>query len=139
MEDFELDLMIGQGPSARSVKLDLPKFTLVGATTRPGLIPAAARALWHQLPSRLLSRRGFANHRRAFGSILNARIDDGGARSIAARSEARRASPTACCARVRDYAEVEHDGHITARKWPPRALNRMEVDRYGLDEVDRNC
>jgi holliday junction DNA helicase RuvB len=137
MEDFELDLMIGQGPSARSVKLDLPKFTLVGATTRPGLITAPLRGRFginFHLDFYPAEDLQIIVERSA--SILNAMIDDGGARSIAARSRGTPRIANRLLRRVRDYAEVEYDGRISAEV-ATDALNRMEVDRYGLDEIDR--
>jgi Holliday junction DNA helicase RuvB len=137
MEDFELDLVIGQGPSARSVKLDLPRFTLVGATTRPGLITAPLRGrfginfhldFYPAQDLQVIIERS--------ASILNAEIEDGGARAIAARSRGTPRIANRLLRRVRDYAEVEYDGRVTAEV-ATDALNRMEVDRYGLDEVDR--
>ena len=137
MEDFELDLMIGQGPSARSVKLDLPKFTLVGATTRPGLITAPLRGRFginFHLDFYPAEDLQIIVERSA--SILNAKIDDDGARAIAARSRGTPRIANRLLRRVRDYAEVEYDGRITTEV-ATDALNRMEVDRYGLDEIDR--
>jgi Holliday junction DNA helicase RuvB len=137
MEDFELDLVIGQGPSARSVKLELPKFTLVGATTRPGLITAPLRGRFginFHLDFYPAEDLQIIVERSA--SILNVLIDDGGARAIAARSRGTPRIANRLLRRVRDYAEVEHDGRITAEV-ATDALNRMEVDRYGLDEIDR--
>jgi len=136
MEDFELDLVIGQGPSARSVKLDLPKFTLIGATTRPGLITAPLRGRFginFHLDFYPAEDLQIIVERSA--SILNAKID-GGARSIAARSRGTPRIANRLLRRVRDYAEVEYEGRITAEV-ATDALNRMEVDRYGLDEIDR--
>src|SRR5215470_3794272 len=137
MEDFELDLVIGQGPSARSVKLDLPRFTLIGATTRPGLITSPLRGRFginFHLDFYPAEDLQIIVERSA--SILNARIDDSGARAIAARSRGTPRIANRLLRRVRDYAEVEYDGHITDEV-ATDALNRMEVDRYGLDEVDR--
>jgi Holliday junction DNA helicase RuvB len=137
MEDFELDLVIGQGPSARSVKLDLPRFTLIGATTRPGLITAPLRG-----------RFGINFHLDFYpvedlqviversSSILNAKIEPAGAKAIAQRSRGTPRIANRLLRRVRDYAEVEHDGVIRVDV-ADDALNRMEVDRHGLDEVDR--
>jgi holliday junction DNA helicase RuvB len=124
-------------PSARSVKLDLPKFTLVGATTRPGLITAPLRGRFginFHLDFYPVEDLQIIVERSA--SILNAMIDDGGARSIAARSRGTPRIANRLLRRVRDYAEVEYDGRIIAEV-ATDALNRMEVDRYGLDEIDR--
>src|SRR5262249_4368567 len=137
MEDFELDLVIGQGPSARSVKLDLPKFTLVGATTRPGLITAPLRGRFginFHLDFYPVEDLQIIVERSA--SILNVGIASGGARALAARSRGTPRIANRLLRRVRDYAEVEYDGRITAEV-ATDALNRMEVDRYGLDEIDR--
>jgi Holliday junction DNA helicase RuvB len=137
MEDFEIDIMIGQGPSARSVKLDLPRFTLVGATTRPGLITAPLRGRFginFHLDFYPAEDLQIIIERSA--SILGAEIEDGGARAIAARSRGTPRIANRLLRRVRDYAEVEFDGRITAEV-ATDALNRMEVDRFGLDEVDR--
>jgi Holliday junction DNA helicase RuvB len=137
MEDFELDLVIGQGPSARSVKLELPRFTLVGATTRPGLITAPLRG-----------RFGINFHLDFYptedvqviversATILNVKVEPAGAAAIAQRSRGTPRIANRLLRRVRDYAEVEHDGVVTAEV-ATDALNRMEVDRFGLDEIDR--
>jgi holliday junction DNA helicase RuvB len=137
MEDFELDLIIGQGPSARSVKLDLPRFTLIGATTRAGLITAPLRG-----------RFGISFHLDFYpiedlqiivlrsADILGVEIDDAGAHAIARRSRGTPRIANRLLRRVRDFAEVEYEGKITVEV-ADDALNRMEVDRFGLDEVDR--
>jgi Holliday junction DNA helicase RuvB len=137
MEDYSLDLMIGQGTAARSIKLDLPKFTLVGATTRPGLITAPLRG-----------RFGIIFHLDFYGieelqqiversaRILDVSIDETGSREIARRSRGTPRIANRLLRRVRDYAEVDHDGRITDSV-ANDALNRMEVDTYGLDEMDR--
>ena len=137
MEDYNLDIMIGQGAAARSIKLDLPKFTLVGATTRPGLITAPLRG-----------RFGIIFHLDFYGieelkkiversaGILNIGIDDTGSQEIARRSRGTPRIANRLLRRVRDYAEVDHDGRIT-EEVANDALNRMEVDTYGLDELDR--
>jgi Holliday junction DNA helicase RuvB len=137
MEDYSLDIVIGQGTAARSIKLELPKFTLVGATTRPGLLTAPLRG-----------RFGIIFHLDFYGipelqdiikrsaAILDVRIESDGALEIAKRS---RGTPRICnrlLRRVRDYAEVENDGVITAEV-ARDALNRMEVDTFGLDDLDR--
>ncbi|MGD9562625.1 MAG: Holliday junction branch migration DNA helicase RuvB [Pyrinomonadaceae bacterium] len=137
MEDYSLDLMIGQGTAARSIKLDLPKFTLVGATTRPGMITAPLRG-----------RFGIIFHLDFYGinelqqiversaGILNIEIDPTGSNEIARRSRGTPRIANRLLRRVRDYAEVDHDGRITEHV-ANDALNRMEVDTFGLDEMDR--
>jgi Holliday junction DNA helicase RuvB len=137
MEDYNLDLMIGQGTAARSIKLDLPKFTLIGATTRPGLITAPLRGRFG-----IVFHLDFYNTEdlqtiieRSAG-ILNVEIDESGAREIAKRSRGTPRIANRLLRRVRDYAEVDYDGRIT-EEVAKDALNRMEVDVFGLDEVDR--
>ena len=137
MEDYQLDLLIGQGAAARSIKLELPKFTLIGATTRAGLITAPLRG-----------RFGIVFHLDFYPSddlevickrsaeILNVEIDNEGAREIARRSRGTPRIVNRLLRRVRDYAEVDYDGKIN-RDVANDALNRMEVDTYGLDEMDR--
>lgn len=137
MEDFELDLVIGQGPSARSVKLDLPRFTLIGATTRPGLITAPLRGRFginFHLDFYPVEDLQVIVERSA--TILNVLIDSEGARSIAQRARGTPRIANRLLRRVRDYAEVEYEGVINAVV-ANDALNRMEVDTFGLDEVDR--
>ena len=137
MEDFQLDIVIGQGPSARSIKLDLPRFTLVGATTRAGLITAPLRGrfginlhLDFYTPEHL--QRIVARSAR----ILGAPLDDEGAAEIASRSRGTPRIANRLLRRVRDIAEVIYDGRITAAI-AAEALDRLEVDKFGLDEVDR--
>jgi Holliday junction DNA helicase RuvB len=137
MEDFNLDLMIGQGTAARSIKLELPKFTLVGATTRPGLITAPLRG-----------RFGIVFHLDFYNTedlttiisrsadILKVEVEHSGAVEIAKRSRGTPRIANRLLRRVRDYAEVDYDGRITEAV-AQDALNRMEVDTYGLDEIDR--
>jgi Holliday junction DNA helicase RuvB len=137
MEDFSLDLLIGQGPGARSIKLELPKFTLVGATTRAGLITAPLRGRFG-----INFHLDFYPHEdleticRRSANILNVEIDDGGAHEIGRRSRGTPRIVNRLLRRVRDYAEVDYDGRIT-HEVANDALNRMEVDTYGLDEMDR--
>jgi Holliday junction DNA helicase RuvB len=137
MEDYHLDIMIGQGTAARSIKLELPKFTLVGATTRAGLITAPLRGRFG-----IVFHLDFYNHDdlevivKRSADILNVQIDDGGAREIARRARGTPRIVNRLLRRVRDYAEVDYEGHIT-QEVAQDALNRMEVDTYGLDEVDR--
>src|SRR5438876_3311348 len=137
MEDFSLDLLIGQGPGARSIKLELPKFTLVGATTRAGLITAPLRGRFginfhldfypHEDLETICNRSA---------GILGVEIDEGGAREIARRARGTPRIVNRLLRRVRDYAEVDYDGRIT-HEVANDALNRMDVDTYGLDEMDR--
>lgn len=137
MEDYSLDLMIGQGTAARSIKLDLPKFTLVGATTRPGLITAPLRGrfgiIFH-LDFYAVKELQTIVERSA--GILGVEIDPSGSNEIARRSRGTPRIANRLLRRVRDYAEVDHDGRVTEHV-ANDALNRMEVDTYGLDEMDR--
>lgn len=137
MEDYNLDLMIGQGTAARSIKLELPKFTLVGATTRPGLITAPLRGrfgiIFH------LDFYSFEDLQTIIersANILKVEIDTNGAKELAKRSRGTPRIANRLLRRVRDFAEVDYDGKIT-EDVAKDALNRMEVDTYGLDEIDR--
>lgn len=137
MEDFQLDLMIGQGTTARSIKIDLPKFTLVGATTRAGMISAPLRG-----------RFGIVNHLDFYpakdleiiihrsAEILGVEIEATGASELARRARGTPRIANRLLRRVRDYAEVLGDGRITGAL-ATKGLDAMEVDRFGLDEVDR--
>jgi Holliday junction DNA helicase RuvB len=137
MEDYQLDIMIGQGTAARSIKLDLPKFTLVGATTRAGLITAPLRGRFG-----IVFHLNFYTHDelelivRRSADILGTSIDKDGASEIARRARGTPRIANRLLRRVRDYAEVEFDGRIT-KEVADSALNRMEVDTFGLDEMDR--
>src|SRR5256885_8310936 len=137
MEDYNLDLMIGQGTAARSIKLELPKFTLVGATTRQGLITAPLRGRFG-----IVFHLDFYPHKdlevivKRSAEILGVEIDAGGAREIARRARGTPRIVNRLLRRVRDYAEVDYEGRIT-QEVANDALNRMEVDTYGLDEMDR--
>jgi Holliday junction DNA helicase RuvB len=137
MEDYQLDLLIGQGAAARSIKLEIPKFTLIGATTRAGLITAPLRGRFG-----IVFHLDFYPHDdlevicKRSASILGVEIDDDGAREIARRSRGTPRIVNRLLRRVRDYAEVDYEGHIT-KDVASDALNRMEVDTYGLDEMDR--
>ncbi len=137
MEDYQLDIIIGQGPSARSIKLDLPRFTLVGATTRAGLISAPLRGRFG-IPLHLdfypVSDVEIIVNRSA--EILGVEIDASGARELARRSRGTPRIANRLLRRVRDIAEVIYEGRITDEV-AADALNRMEVDTYGLDEIDR--
>jgi holliday junction DNA helicase RuvB len=137
MEDYELDLLIGQGAAARSIKLPLPKFTLIGATTRAGLITAPLRGRFG-----MVFHLDFYPHKdlevicKRSAQILGVEIDSEGALEIARRSRGTPRIVNRLLRRVRDYAEVDYDGRIT-KDVANDALNRMEVDTYGLDEMDR--
>src|ERR671921_723150 len=137
MEDYQLDIMIGQGTAARSIKLDLPKFTLVGATTRAGLITAPLRGRFgivFHLDFYSQKDLEIIVHRSA--EILGAEIEATGASEIARRSRGTPRIANRLLRRVRDFAEVEYDGRVT-REVARRALDEMEVDKFGLDEIDR--
>ena len=137
MEDFHLDIIIGQGPAARTVKVELPKFTLVGATTRAGLLTAPLRARFgivHRLDFYDVDSVCIIVERSS--EILSIPITSDGAREIARRARGTPRVANRLLRRVRDFAEVRHDGAITvdiARS----ALEMLEVDEYGLDEIDR--
>jgi Holliday junction DNA helicase RuvB len=137
MEDYQLDLLIGQGAAARSIKLELPKFTLIGATTRAGLITAPLRGRFG-----IVFHLDFYPHEdlevicKRSAEILGVEIDGDGAREIARRSRGTPRIVNRLLRRVRDYAEVDYDGRIS-KAVANDALNRMEVDTYGLDEMDR--
>lgn len=137
MEDYQLDLLIGQGAGARSIKLELPKFTLIGATTRAGLITAPLRGRFG-----IVFHLDFYPHDdlevicKRSAEILGVEIDNEGAREIARRSRGTPRIVNRLLRRVRDYAEVDYDGRIN-KEVANDALNRMEVDTYGLDEMDR--
>ncbi|HET7306480.1 MAG TPA: Holliday junction branch migration DNA helicase RuvB [Gammaproteobacteria bacterium] len=137
MEDYQLDIMIGEGPAARSIKLDLPPFTLIGATTRAGLLTSPLRDRFG-----IVQRLEFYNtddlagivHRSA--GILALTIDAGGAREIAARSRGTPRIANRLLRRVRDYAEVRADGNITAEV-ARAAMDMLDVDINGFDVMDR--
>ena len=137
MEDYELDIVIGQGPSARSVKVPLQKFTLIGATTRTGLLTSPLRArfgLVHRLEF-----YGVDDLIRIVGRsarILNVPIDGEAAAELARRSRGTPRIVNRLLRRVRDYAQVRADGSIT-KEVALAALKLLEVDEYGFDEVDR--
>ncbi|MFH1117786.1 MAG: Holliday junction branch migration DNA helicase RuvB [Pseudomonadota bacterium] len=137
MEDFKLDIIIGQGPSARTIKLDLVPFTLVGATTRSGLLTNPLRdrfgILFH-LDFYTTQELTIIVKRSA--SILNVEITDSGAEEIASRSRATPRVANRLTRRVRDYAQVRADG-IIDRKTASAALDMLDVDATGLDAMDR--
>jgi len=136
MEDFKLDLMIGQGPSARSVKLDLPPFTLVGATTRAGLLTSPLRdrfGVVHRLDYYTPEELGSILSRSA--GILDVEMTADGCREIAMRCRGTPRIANRLLRRVRDYAQVKGDGIIT-QPIASKALEMLEVDPKGLDKMD---
>lgn len=138
MEDYAIDIMVGKGASARSIRLDLPKFTLVGATTRAGLLSAPLR-----------DRFGVVHHLEYYtpeelqliiqqsAGKLNVEIDPEGAREMASRSRGTPRLANRLLKRVRDFAQVQYDGVIT-QKVASFALDLLEVDKLGLDKNDRS-
>lgn len=137
MEDYQLDIMIGEGPAARSIKLDLPPFTLVGATTRAGLLTSPLRDRFG-----IVQRLEFYNiadlthivSRSA--RLLNVEMDESGAVEVAKRSRGTPRIANRLLRRVRDYAEVKGNGHISA-EIADSALNMLNVDSKGFDHMDR--
>lgn len=137
MEDFALDIIIGKGPSARSIRLDLPKFTLVGATTRAGMLTSPLRdrfGVIHRLE--LYTTEELTRIVIRSAGILGIPIDPEGAREIAARSRGTPRVANRLLKRVRDFAQIKADGVIT-QEVAREALDLLEVDSVGLDEVDR--
>ena len=137
MEDFQLDIIIGQGPSARTIKLSLPRFTLVGATTRAGLLTSPLRDrfgvvmrldFYSQEELQVILRRS--------ADLLRVGIDDGGTVEIARRSRGTPRVANRLLKRVRDYAQVRADGFITSEV-ASLALKLLDVDDLGLDKMDR--
>ena len=137
MEDYAIDIMIGKGATARSIRLDLPKFTLVGATTRAGLLTAPLR-----------DRFGVVHHLEFYteeelqtiiirsAKVLGVEIDHAGALEMAKRSRGTPRLANRLLKRVRDFAQVKYDGKIT-KEVADFAMDLLEVDRYGLDQTDR--
>jgi Holliday junction DNA helicase RuvB len=137
MEDYQLDIMIGEGPAARSIKLDLPPFTLVGATTRAGLLTSPLRdrfGIVQRLEFYEVPDLAYIVARSA--RILEIGIDDRGAEEIARRSRGTPRIANRLLRRVRDFAEVKADGHISAEV-ADRALDMLSVDHQGFDQQDR--
>jgi holliday junction DNA helicase RuvB len=137
LEDFQLDIMIGEGPAARSIKLSLPPFTLVGATTRAGLLTSPLRDRFG-----IVQRLEFYNTEelsrivQRSADILKIETEDAGVRAVAARSRGTPRIANRLLRRVRDFAEVKGQGQITLTI-AEDALEMLEVDRYGLDLLDR--
>jgi len=137
LEDYQLDIMIGEGPAARSIKLDLPPFTLVGATTRAGLLTSPLRDRFG-----IVQRLEFYNVAdlthivRRSADILGIKADDKGAQEIACRSRGTPRIANRLLRRVRDYAQVKASGKVSAET-ADRALDMLKVDKSGFDVMDR--
>lgn len=137
MEDFAIDIVIGKGASARSIRLDLPHFTLIGATTRAGLLTAPLRdrfGVVHHLEFYTDEELQTIVERSA--DVLGVEIDPKGALELARRSRGTPRLANRLLKRVRDFAQVKYDGKIT-KEIADFALDLLEVDRYGLDQIDR--
>ena len=138
MEDYAIDIMIGKGASARSIRLDLPKFTLVGATTRAGMLTAPLRDRFG-----VVNRLEFYTEKELqtiimrSADVLGVEIEPNGALEMAKRSRGTPRLANRLLKRVRDFAQVKYDGVITDEV-AMYALDLLEVDRYGLDHIDRN-
>ena len=137
MEDYAIDIMIGKGASARSIRLNLPKFTLVGATTRAGMLTAPLRDRFGVIARlEMYTPEELAQIVRRSAGILGIAIDDDGAMEIASRSRGTPRIANRLLKRARDFAEVMGNGVITADT-AKIALGRMEIDELGLDNIDR--
>ena len=137
LEDYTLDIIIGKGPSARSIRLDLPKFTLIGATTKAGSLTTPLRdrfGIVHRLE--LYSVQDLTKIVKRSANILNVEIEEEAAVEIARRSRGTPRIANRLLKRVRDYAAVLGDGNINL-KITKIALNKLEIDELGLDEIDR--
>lgn len=137
MEDYQLDIMIGEGPAARSIKLDLPPFTLIGATTRAGSLTSPLRARFG-IPLRLefYNIKDLCSIVTRSANVLELPIDEEGAIELAKRSRGTPRIANRLLRRVRDYAEVKHDGAIN-KKVADLALDMLDVDAEGFDYMDR--
>ena len=137
MEDFAIDIMIGKGSAARSIRLNLPKFTLVGATTRAGMLTAPLRdrfGVMHRLE--LYTPEELKTIILRSASVLNVEIEEDGALELARRSRGTPRLANRLLKRVRDFAQVKYDGKIT-KKVADYELDLLDVDKYGLDHIDR--
>lgn len=138
MEDYAIDIMIGKGAAARSIRLDLPKFTLVGATTRAGMLTAPLRDRFG-----VINRLEFYTDQelktiiKRSAKVLDVEIDEQGALELARRSRGTPRLANRLLKRVRDFAQIRYDGVITEQV-AVYALDLLDVDRYGLDHIDRN-
>ncbi len=137
MEDYALDIIIGKGPAARSIRLDLPKFTLVGATTRAGQLTTPLRDRFGvMLRLELYTPEELNTIVTRSAEILGVKIDESGAMEVAKRSRGTPRIANRILKRVRDFAEVRADGNVTA-KVADMALSSLEIDELGLDATDR--
>ena len=137
MEDFVIDIMIGKGPGARSVRLDLPRFTLIGATTRIGLLTAPLRdrfGVVQRLEPYSVENLKIILKRSA--AVLQVEMEEGGAEEIARRSRGTPRLANRMLKRVRDFAQVRYDGVIT-EEVARFALDLLDIDKVGLDQTDR--
>ena len=138
MEDYALDIIVGQGPSARSIRIDLPKFTLIGATTRAGLLSAPLRDRFGVISRlELYTPDELAQIIGRSAGILGVEIDKGGMEEIASRSRGTPRIANRLLKRVRDYAQIKADGIIT-KEVADAALTMFEVDKIGLDKIDKH-
>ncbi|MEA4963522.1 Holliday junction branch migration DNA helicase RuvB [Lutispora sp.] len=137
MEDYAIDIIIGKGPSARSIRLDIPSFTLIGATTRAGMLSAPLRDRFG-----VICRLDYYNNKELYeivyrsANLLRIHIEEDGAEEIARRSRGTPRIANRLLRRVRDFAQVKADGRIT-RDVADEALKLLEVDHIGLDNIDR--
>lgn len=137
MEDFAIDIILGKGPSARSIRIDVPPFTLVGATTRAGLLSSPLRDRFGIISRlELYTNEELSSIVKRSASILKIELSDEGALEIASRSRGTPRIANRLLRRLRDYAQVKADGVITAEV-ADEALNMLEIDKIGLDNVDK--
>lgn len=137
MEDFAIDIILGKGPSARSIRIDVPPFTLVGATTRAGLLSSPLRDRFGIISRlELYTNEELSSIVKRSASILKIELSDEGALEIASRSRGTPRIANRLLRRLRDYAQVKADGIITAEV-ADEALNMLEIDKIGLDNVDK--
>ena len=137
MEDYAIDIIIGKGPSARSIRLDLPSFTLIGATTKAGMLASPLRDRFGvQLRLELYTTEELKKIVMRSADILNIKISEDGAREIASRSRGTPRIANRLLKRVRDFAQVKGNGDITS-EIADIALGRLEIDKIGLDAVDK--
>ncbi len=137
LEDFQIDIMIGEGPAARSIKLDLKPFTLIGATTRAGMLTNPLRARFGIVAQlQFYSNEDLATIVKRSAKLLNVKIDENGAFEVARRSRGTPRIANRLLRRVRDYAQVMYDGVVT-QEIADKALQMLDVDPLGFDLIDR--